>query len=247
MASRPAPSAEAPPGASPGFYARHRYAILFYSLLSTLAAAPVLQAFGLGAGFLEIFLALNLVAAVAPIGARLGQKFVLGTLAILLALRIGTLLLDRAGPSAAGYMLWGLVALAAAAGALRFALRAATVDTEHLYAALGAYLLAGIFFGVFYWALERTWPGSLLTIGGDGAGTAFTISGGIYYSFVTLATLGYGDILPRSDAARGLAILEAVAGQLFLCVMVAYLVSRHVSGPSEPRPPGRGGAPPEST
>ena len=47
----------------------------------------------------------------------------------------------------------------------------------------------------------------------------------IYFSFVTIATLGYGDIVPRSDLARGLTILEGVGGQLFLAVMVARLVS----------------------
>jgi voltage-gated potassium channel len=48
---------------------------------------------------------------------------------------------------------------------------------------------------------------------------------GIYFSFVTLATLGYGDIVPASDVARGLAILEAVIGQFYLTVVVARLVS----------------------
>jgi hypothetical protein len=52
----------------------------------------------------------------------------------------------------------------------------------------------------------------------------------IYYSFVTLATLGYGDIVPRSEVARGLTIMEAVAGQLYLAVLVARLVSLYVSG-----------------
>jgi hypothetical protein len=47
----------------------------------------------------------------------------------------------------------------------------------------------------------------------------------IYFSFVTLATLGYGDVLPRSETARGIAIVEAIAGQLFLAVMIARLVS----------------------
>jgi len=42
---------------------------------------------------------------------------------------------------------------------------------------------------------------------------------------VTLATLGYGDIVPASDSTRGLAILEAVSGQMYLTVLVARLVS----------------------
>jgi len=42
---------------------------------------------------------------------------------------------------------------------------------------------------------------------------------------VTLATVGYGDVIPASDSARGLAILEAVGGQMYLTVLVARLVS----------------------
>ena len=52
----------------------------------------------------------------------------------------------------------------------------------------------------------------------------------MYFSFVTLATLGYGDIVPRSDIARGLAIVEGVARQLFLAVLIARLVSLYSRG-----------------
>ena len=103
------------------------------------------------------------------------------------------------------------------------------VDREHLYAGLSAYLLAGIFFGVFYWVLERTWSGSF-AIPGEGAQSNFSLTAAIYYSFVTLTTLGYGDIVPRSEVGRGLAILEAVVGQLYLAVMIARLVSLYAVG-----------------
>ena len=110
-----------------------------------------------------------------------------------------------------------------------FALGARVGDREHLYAGLSAYLLAGIFFGVFYWVLERTWSGSL-AIPGEGVQSNVSLPVAIYYSFVTLATLGYGDIVPRSKVARGLAIMEAIAGQLYLAVMIARLVSLYVAG-----------------
>jgi Ion channel len=82
--------------------------------------------------------------------------------------------------------------------------------------------------GVLYWALERVWPGSLNY--GGGIPDSFSSADGIYFSFVTLATLGYGDFVPKTQVARGLAILEAVVGQLYLGVMVARLVSLYVSG-----------------
>jgi hypothetical protein len=47
----------------------------------------------------------------------------------------------------------------------------------------------------------------------------------IYFSFITIATLGYGDIVPVNGAARGLAMLEAIGGQMYLAVLVARMVS----------------------
>ena len=81
------------------------------------------------------------------------------------------------------------------------------------------YLLAGIYFGLSYWVLERMIPGTFT------AAAPFSQTSAIYFSFVTLATLGYGDIAPRGDIARGLAIIEGIGGQLFLAVLVARLVS----------------------
>jgi hypothetical protein len=50
-----------------------------------------------------------------------------------------------------------------------------------------------------------------------------------YFSFITLTTLGYGDITPGSGAARGLAMVEAIMGQFYIAVLVAELVGRRVS------------------
>jgi voltage-gated potassium channel Kch len=121
--------------------------------------------------------------------------------------------------SAFTLLIWTLVGLLAAVAALRYAMRASQVDSEHLYAALNAYLLAGIYFGLLYWFLGEINPAAFTSSG------EFSRTSAIYFSFVTLATLGYGDIAPRSEIARGLAIVEGVGGQLFLAVLVARLVS----------------------
>ena len=62
-----------------------------------------------------------------------------------------------------------------------------------------------------------------MRLGSEPAGLEF------YYSFVTMTTLGYGDIVPVSSAARGLATLQAVVGQLYLAVLVARLVGLYVA------------------
>lgn len=205
-------------------YASHRYAILFYSLLITLGAAPLLAVLGSDAALLEIFLALSLLAG--ALGFELGW-----TKRVVLILTVAAVVAHFALPQGsidvrpAALAFWTAIALLCAAFALRFAMQSAKIDAEHIYAALSAYLLAGIFFGVLYHAVERVWPGSFTAGGAVGE---FPLFDGIYFSFVTLATLGYGDVLPVSGVARGLAMIEAVSGQLFLAVMIARLVSSHV-------------------
>lgn len=200
-------------------YFQRRYTILFYSLLLTIAAGPLFNSMGLGTDLIEFFLAINLLAAVIPIGSRSGRRLLLGILITALIIRLATGWLNQATFAVASLMIWTVVALIAAGTALRFAFGARSVDRQHVEAALSAYLLAGVFFGSFYWVLEQIRPGSF-TFPGD-----FSPNSAIYFSFVTLATLGYGDVVPRTDVARGLAIVEGVGGQLFLAVLIARLVS----------------------
>jgi voltage-gated potassium channel len=211
-------------------YFRLRYTILFYSLLLTMVAAPASGALGLRVGLIEIFLGANLIAALIPIANRNERRLLLVVLLVIgVIMRLGAGWINEAILSAASLMIWTVLALLAAASALSFAFRARSIDREHVYAALSAYLLAGIFFGVFYWVLEQIWPGSFAPAG------AFSPNSAIYFSFVTLATLGYGDIVPRTDVARGLATVEGVGGQLFLAVLIARLVSLYARGAREGR------------
>ncbi len=205
-------------------YGRRRYRILFYSLLVTLVAVPLSAALPLRGALIELFLAVNLLAAIIPVSTEKPYRVLLVIVAALWLARPLTAWFDHSAISALTLGLWTLIGLFAAASALRFAIRAKSVDAEHLYAALSAYLLAGIFFGLFYWALEQVRPDTFATTGD------FSHVSAIYFSFVTLATLGYGDILPRTDVARGLAIIEGVGGQLFLAVLVARLVSLYARG-----------------
>lgn len=205
-------------------YLRRRYTTLFYVLLLTMVAVPVFAALDLSGALIELLLAASLLAAVMPLGTA-RRRYALRATALLLWLaRPITVWFDHPALSAVTLGLWTLIGLFAAAGALRFAMSATHIDAEHLYAALSAYLLAGIFFGLFYWALEQIEPGTFASPGG------FSRMSAIYFSFVTLATLGYGDIVPRADVARGLAIVEGIGGQLFLAVLVARLVSLYARG-----------------
>ena len=204
-------------------YASHRYVILFYSLLATLGAAPLLAALRFDISLIEVFLALNLLAGVLGLKAGRGRS-------ALLILTVSALVIHFASAQIAVDVrptvlaFWTAIAFLSAAFAIRFAMRSTKIDAEHIYAALSAYLIAGIFFGVLYHAVEGVWPGSFNIAGARGE---FPLFDAIYFSFVTLATLGYGDLVPVSEVARGLAIIEAISGQLFLAVMIARLVGSY--------------------
>src|SRR5262249_16608563 len=142
-------------------------------------------------------------------------------LAIVIALWVARVVAARSGhPTLSHGILsgWTFIGLCAAAAALRYSLRGRKVDAEHVYAALSAYLLAGLDFGLLFYALEQIHAGTM-------TGSNFSRTGAMYYSFVTLSTIGYGDIVPRTDVARGIAIVEGVGGQLFLAVFVARLLA----------------------
>jgi voltage-gated potassium channel len=208
-------------------YLRHRYAVLFYSLLLTLVVGPIVKALGLTGNLLQLFVGLNLLAAAVPLDNRKGRWVLPAILIAAVLARVGSVQISHAGLSTASLVLWTLIALYAVFGALRIVIRSSTITPEHLYAALSAYLLAGVFLGVLYWSLDQVWPNSII-VSGPAASQPFMLAEGIYFSFITLATVGYGDMVPGNDVVRGLAVVEAIAGQFYLAVMIARLMSLYM-------------------
>ena len=203
-------------------YHRHRYAVLFYTLLVTLGIAPLLAALGFSTNVLQILLAFSLLAAVLNIQGQRWRTLLILAAAVAVGLYAAPTIALGLGLANWAVLLVVGVAVIATASAVRFAMTAKDVYAEHVYAALSAYLLAGFSFGVLHWAIENSWPGSFSE--GGSVSTHFTLPTAIYFSFVTLATLGYGDIAPKSDVARGIVILQAVGGQLYVAAMIARLV-----------------------
>ena len=103
--------------------------------------------------------------------------------------------------------------------------RSGPVTYHRILGAVAVYLLLGLTWANAYGLLQQLRPDAF-------AGTlneAFISQTWIYYSFVTLTTVGYGDITPVHPVARSLAIGEALTGQLYLAITLARLVSLHVS------------------
>ena len=113
--------------------------------------------------------------------------------------------------------------------------RSVTADT--IVGAVCAYLLIGMTWGTVYGLIAFISPDSLSVsaalarAGGWGEPISTFTPLLLYYSFTTLATLGYGDVTPLSAGARALSVLEGLTGQLYLAVLVARLVGIHAAAP----------------
>jgi len=100
-----------------------------------------------------------------------------------------------------------------------------TVTLDTIGYALCTYLLLGLIWTLFYAPLVALNPTAFSQpIVQEGSSPVAAL---IYFSFVTLTTLGYGDISPVSEIARALAILEALTGTLFLAVLIARLIGTY--------------------
>ncbi len=101
------------------------------------------------------------------------------------------------------------------------------INANRLVGAVCVYLLFGVIWAMLYTLVETLTPGSFAGF------TAMDERGWdsewLYFSFVTMTTLGYGDILPISATARGLAYMQAVVGQFYIAMLVAGLVGAYIS------------------
>ena len=103
---------------------------------------------------------------------------------------------------------------------LALVLRRGPITTRRIQGAIAVYLLLGFIWAEAY-ELVALWHPGAFTGAVDGSGSLPWT----YYSFVTLTTMGYGDIMPVHPLARAVAVLEALTGQLYLAIMLARLVS----------------------
>jgi hypothetical protein len=107
------------------------------------------------------------------------------------------------------------------------------LSSEQVYGAVCAYLLIGFLFASIYGFIVLVDPGAFTysaALEAEWANAEGRSSSALtYFSFVTMSTLGYGDITPVSNAARTLAWIQAVMGQLYLAITIAALVGAHIA------------------
>lgn len=94
-----------------------------------------------------------------------------------------------------------------------------------VFGAVCGYFLLGLFWAFVYVGIEKIDPGTFAFSEALDSEASERLTELLYFSFVTITTLGYGDITPVGDLARALVVLEAFIGQVYLVVLVARLVS----------------------
>lgn len=115
-----------------------------------------------------------------------------------------------------------------AVGILQFVFRGKTLTTDGLFATVAVYLFIALFFAQLYLLLLEWNPASFNLEVAD-LPAQLLQSTVLYFSMITLATVGYGDILPVSETARTLAVIEATVGQFYIAVIVAVFVGMYAA------------------
>ena len=97
------------------------------------------------------------------------------------------------------------------------------VDIDTVISAVSGYILIGLAFGILFFVLEIFVPGNLSGV------SKLTYYESMYFSFVTMSTLGYGDILPISEASKSLVIITTLIGQFYMAIIVGIIVGKFIS------------------
>ena len=180
---------------------------------------------------ISILLSLVLLSAVLAVADRKGVFFIALVLAIpaIAGRWISHFRPDLVPPPV--FLVAGLALIAfVVANLLRFVLRAPSVNTEVLCASISAYLMLGLMWTVAYWLVAQLTPGGAFAFNTNAGKQSMSGFDAFYFSFITLSTVGYGDITPISKIARWLAAMEAMTGSLYVAVLIARLVALYRSG-----------------
>jgi hypothetical protein len=185
-------------------------------LVVVLFVLPLLEPHAAGRGlFLDLGFSLLLLAGVASVSTHRAVK------PLLFVLVVGALVVRWGSLSRPAIVAASLVSVAAMAFVvLAQAFRGGPVNVHRIQGAVAAYLLLGL-----AWALAYEFVGVLDTGAFAGMSPTSERQRYLYLSFVTLTTVGYGDVTPVHPVARSLAMAEALVGQLYPAILLARLVS----------------------
>ena len=222
--------AEAPVDQSPY---KGRFLYLLVMILSLFLISPLVDEFISIRLLLDIFWTAIFLSAIYAVSQK-KHHLVIGVLLALPMLSSiwSSYLLQHTGLRVFGYLCGAAFFAFIIFQILIFIFNQERVSKDLIMGAALVYLLMGLGWTFIIAIVELLHPGSYAMAQVEGVRLTQHF---LYYSFVTMTTLGYGDITPVTRLARSLCILEAVIGQLYLVVSVAWLVGMHVSQSMEKR------------
>lgn len=209
-----------------------RFGFLLATLLGLFLLYPLLGGHHTGSTVLDAFISAALLLTVRALrDSRKGVFVAALALSVpAIAAAAGSHLFGVAALLPLGHVFGFLFFLVTGLALLRRVLEPGPVTANRLQAAVCAYLLIGLGWGLVFSVIEHLRPGAFLDPVGGSSESHAVLAGFphlIYYSFTTLTTLGFGDVVPVTPLARSLSTLEAVIGQLYLALLVARLVGIH--------------------
>ena len=204
-----------------------KFLVLLISIMLYLALVPLFGGFATLRLLMDIFFTAILLSGIYAVSSTRHQAVVTTLLALPLLLSVWAApYITNPTVELVGHGFGTLFFSYTVITILAYIYREKTVTINVIYAAIVVYLLIGIMWAGIFKILETLLPGSLSLAQSSVNKNELDFT---YYSFVTLTTLGYGDITPQNDQARAFAIIEAIIGQIYLTVLVARLVGLQIS------------------
>ena len=209
---------------------RYRYAYLLATLALLIIGRPFLPDFG--RNLVIAMLGLSLITAAVTSAARQYQVWV--GIALTAAIVVASLMPQNSAyfdpnlvSPGLGVIYWVLTAFLILR---RILVRTDRITGDTINGAICVYLLLGLAWCHAYALLDVIEPGSFQLGGVAEAAVSHSFERFIGFSFVTLTTVGYGNVIPLTPRAEALAIAEAVTGQLYLAVLLARFVAMEIAG-----------------
>jgi hypothetical protein len=126
-----------------------------------------------------------------------------------------------------GYLLYIFFILYITLHIGRYLVETDEIDTDMVLAAICVYLLIGLLWAFIFLMIETSSPGSFVIPPHNSDGATYSLF--VYFSYVTLTTLGYGEMTPISEVAQSWSVLESITGQLYLTIVIARMIGLIIS------------------
>lgn len=203
---------------------------LLISVLISLLAVPLLESVYSGRALLLGGLTLVFVAGTFAASSRF-RLIAVTLLVIGVPVAWSTLFVESTPLFVLHCLVGGAFFLLIAGLVLNSAMRTFDESFDCVFAAICSYLLTGMAFAMIYWALHAasadnfSFPANLITKADSTSSSISDFSLFVYFSFVTMSTLGFGDITPVGRITRTVCWMQSITGQFYVAVVVAWLVS----------------------